>query len=416
MNKNVKKILLYGTAGAVLSSVGAASSDMGKAYASSFFEDAFQDEDYNSNLGDYQLVETDNVYYKDSDVLEGYQFVTQSDLDAIKARLGASSKSDNSQVIELDKDSDSQTIYLDEDEEQTVYVDEDNYNDDFYCFTSTDFYNTLVDAKKKYDSLLKNGKVSEQIINNGTNLSKKEKKYIDSSIDYIYENISKYIKAFKKKNYDSCYKYGVNLYNTYYDTFGYDQVCKLLVLNNLPSKYQSNIAYQDDNGTYKLDNGKTIRLIGYDNDKLLSSNKYSNDLYEDALLKMEWFKKLPKMITNKYSYIKNNYLDDDDCFIWNETYVENTCSDLLNGIVNEDSKYFDFNKDRVVISWDDDYNSYLYIDDNNNIRGYLSDENNKTIDDLVIIQDAIDTHEANVYEVDVAFRNISSKKEKSYSK
>ena len=260
MNKNVKKILLYGTAGAILSSTGAISTDINNAHASSFFEDAFQDEKSDDYLGNYQLIETGNVYYKDSDVLEGYQYVTQADLEAIKSRVEATCRGNESELVILDEiDDDSQIIYLDNAED---------YNEDFYCFTSTDFYKTLVDAEEKYGALLDKGKVSEQIVNNGTKLDSNEKKYIDNSINYIYDNITRYIKAFKKKNYDECYEYGVNLYNTYYDTFGYDQLCQLLVLKNLPKKYQSNIDYQDDNDTYKLENGKTIRLIGYDDEGL----------------------------------------------------------------------------------------------------------------------------------------------------
>ena len=377
VNQRVRNILLYVTCGGIAFG-GSVALPSSKAEEMSYVSLGDIDSSYEDNLGEYQLMTNDGISYKES--------------------TGKS-----------------QTIYLDDPSQEIII--ENDVPSDFYCFTSKDFYEELISAKEGFKNLFDKGSVSTQMKKNGCDLSSNEAKFIDQSLNEVYSNISKYIKCFKNEDYMNCYRYGVLLYNSYYQNFGYNELYQLLVEKNLPKKYQSNISYQDStNDAYVLENGKQIRLIGSSQDELLSSNKYSSDLYEDALLKMKWYKKLPSMIMNRYSAIEDNYLDSDSCYLLNEKYAEDLCNNEWNKIIEEESKTYGFSKKNVSVYWDYDCESYIYVDSNNNILGIASSNNGQKIDQILMVEDAIETHEGNVYELDYAIRGMSHDNNKSKSK
>ena len=383
MNQNIRNILLYVTCGGI-AFVGGNQLPNSKAEEKNYVSLGDIDSSFQNKLGEYQLINTNEITYKES--------------------MG------RSQTIYLDNPS--EEIIL-EDPSQEIIV-ENEIPNDFYCFTSTDFYKQLVSAKEEFEILHDRGSISSQMKKNGCELSSKEAKYIDNSLNDIYSIISSYIKCFKNKDFDSCYRYGVLLYNSYYQNFGFHELYQILIEKNLPKKYQSDISYQDSNTeAYILDNGRQIRMIGSSQDEFLSSNQSSSDLYEDALLKMEWYKKLPSMIMNRYSVIQDDYLDSDSCYLLNEKYAEDTCNREWDRIIEEESKNYGFSKTNVSVYWDYDCQSYIYVDSNENILGIASSNNSEKIDQIIMIEDAIENHKGNVYELDYAIRGMNQNKNKA---
>lgn len=376
MNQKVRNVLLYATCGGIAfgGSIGLPSS---KAAEVSYVSLGDIDSSSDNRFNDYQLMSTNEIVYKES--------------------MGRS-----------------QTIYLDDPSQEIII--ENDVPSDFYCFTSNDFYEELVSAKEKFKNLLDKGSISSQMKKNGCDLSSNEARFIEKSFNDIYSNISQYIQCFKNGDYTNCYRYGVLLYNSYYKNFGYNELYQFVVRKNLPRKYQSNISYQDNNDSYVLENGEEIRLIGSSKDDLLSSNQSSNDLYQDALLKMRWYKKLPSMIMNRYSTIEDNYLDSDSCYLLNETYAEDLCNNEWNKIIEEESGTYGFSKKNVSVYWDNDCETYIYVDSNNNILGIASSNNCQKIDQILMVENAIRTHEGNVYELDYSIRKMNEEINKSKSK
>ncbi len=273
--------------------------------------------------------------------------------------------------------------------------------DDFYSYVNGDYYNNMVSAKEAFDQLLSNGSVAAQIINRGNSLSSDECSFVDHSISNIYQNICNYINSYNVNDVVGCYNSGINLTHEYDSGLGFTNVSNLLIARSLPSPYQSEIVTNEGYGNYRLNNGYLIHLLGSDSDTLLS---YSNNA--DSYTRSLWYRDLPSVITNHYTSIRSVNGDDGVCYFLNDVKTDHLCTNEWNNIKNEDSAIYGFDPSITSVIFSGDVNSYVYVDYDSNVYGSLSTEKSIRVEHILMVQDALACHEADVSNLDSALRDM----------
>lgn len=240
-------------------------------------------------------------------------------------------------------------------------------------YVNENVYSILLSARNKYESLL-NGtdSVSEKLINTGVKLNANDSGHIDSSIKNIYDLICGYVSSYEKKDYDACYNYAFQLNEYSYDItnkYLYD----LLVKNNIESKYQSDIKYDEFGspvyqfGNISLENGSQIRFIGGD-DSIVNGNNMN-----DFSSRIMWLEEIPAKLFDRYSQIKNSN-DDGVCYVINVTKAYEYCIMETNKIISEYSSVYNVNAEDISIK---EFNGEFYFTNSNGELLGLLDYNQK---------------------------------------
>lgn len=289
-------------------------------------------------------------------------------------------------------------------------------------FVSDDIYQNLKNAKNSYENLLNNGEaVSIKMKNSGIALSDSDSVIIDDGINNIYSLICQYITEYESRNFDGCIKAFNSLSYYYYSGLSKDYLFKLLISNNLPVEYQSSIKYDefgnmyDSSNNIRLENGKVIRLIGANDNLVLNNNQYYNQ-YENAYLMSKWIENLPSSLFGKYTVI-NNTSNDGVCYFWNETNVCDLCNKEYYQIISDGSNMYGYDNDNVqIICIDEDLKKYAFTDNNQNIYGELSYDQNMKIEKIVEIKNTVNTKKGNVLVLDSYISDMYNKYNNTYNK
>ena len=282
----------------------------------------------------------------------------------------------------------------------TYDVTEASFSHDYSEYVNEDVYNTLLNARNKYESLLYgDDSVSEKMLYTGIKLNVNDSGHIDSGVKSIYDLICGYISSYDNKDFNACYNYALKLNEYSYkitNTYLYD----LLVKNNLDSDFQSNIKYDEygmpiyQYGNILLENGKQIRFLGGD-------NSFTNNL-NDFNSRMKWIESIPAMLFDRYSQIRN--IDNDGvCYVINVTKANGYCTKEINSLISECSSAYNVDENGIKINESD---GEYYFTSNGQMLGLL-DYNQKSRYELIkYINDAITAGKADCLLLDSQVSNI----------
>ena len=287
-------------------------------------------------------------------------------------------------------------------------------------FVNEDIYKNMKKAKTKFDKMFENGIVTNQMKNRGININEEEANYINAYLYNTYGVIAQYVESYEEKDVNACYELGTILYDSYHNgACSKDYLYDVLVRRNLPEGYQGRFALDrygngyDLAGNILLDNGNYIRCIGLDDD-LVCQDSYDDNQYNEMVNRSKWFVELPNIISSHYSVI-NNDLGDNVCYIWNDTKVERCVDKEWSAIKEEDASIYGFDADSTRIIYDNNYDSYFYVDSDDFVCGELDYEQSNRVDRIFYVQDSLISNEGDPLLLDSYIKDMN-KHEKEVSK
>lgn len=293
----------------------------------------------------------------------------------------------------------------------TFDVTEASFSRDYDEYVNVDVYNSLLNARSMYESLL-NGDmtISEKLTNTGIKLNVNDSGYIDTEARSIYNLICGYISSYEKNDYNSCYNYAFQL-NQCSNDITSTYLFSLLVRNNLDAEFQSNIKYDEfgnpqyQYGNILLENGKQIRFLGGDNSFTSSTSDFNS--------KIKWLESIPAMLFNRYSQI-NNISNDGVCYVINETKANEYCALEINNLISECASSYNVGVEGIDIN---ENGSEYYFTSNGQMLGLL-DYNQKSRYEIVkYIKNALVAGEADCLLLDSYASNMySSQSSNTYNK
>ena len=280
-------------------------------------------------------------------------------------------------------------------------------HDDLYSYVNEEVYRNLCTARDQFNTMYSSGEVSSQMINHGTNVNGEDANYINSCMKNLYNLIQSYISAYESGNSEQCYQVAQTLYSVGCNDLNKGYLYRVIVQSKLPDGYKSAIEFDsyDGNDNLYLENGNRVHLIG-GNDTLVSPSHYTNNSYSDMIYATEWISSLPSVLMSQYHDVESTYGNDGICYFWNETMVEKTCRREWEIVRRDGQSMYGLDPNTCRIVYLNDYNSYVYLDNDDQVIGTLDYANVDRVDHIYSVQDALTSKKGDVAYLDGSLREM----------
>ena len=312
------------------------------------------------------------------------------------------------------------TPYVPTEEERQA---EEKHKEQLWIYANEDLYKTFVKARDNFSNFYANGEASSQMKNLDIQMSQYDADYVDKNLHIIYDLLNRYTAAYEAGKFNDCITIGSQLYDMGYNYLDKNTLYQILVSNQLPSEYQGTIDFKtrgnsiyDMYGNIVLDNGQSVNIIG-GTDDLVSALEMPNDDYNRMQTIAKWIRKLPNIVLNKYTQVRDLFADLDVCYFWSQTKVEKLARKEWKVIKQNGQDMYGFDLDSTSLRYSDEEGSYVYVNPDGYVYGPVQYDDNARIDYLYSFQDAMVSGEGDVYFLDNAIHNmVSDQQNRAYSK
>ena len=312
------------------------------------------------------------------------------------------------------------TVYIPTEEELRAQA---KHQEDLLTYVNENVYHTFANARENYSNFYSNGEASSQMQNLGIQMTQYDVDYVNNNMHIVYDLLNRYVSSYENGNYDDCITVGSQLLDMGENYLDKNTLYQILVSNQLPVEYQGTIDFKnrgnsiyDMYGNIILDNGKQVNIVG-GTDDLICSSDIPYDNYNRMYMVADWIKKIPSILLNHYTPLRDTFSDLDVGYFWNQTKVERIARNEWNLLKQNGQAMYGFNPDNVVIRFSEDNNSYVYESSDGYPYGLVNYDDNAKVDYLYDLQDAIVAGEGDVYYLDNAISNmISEQQTKGYIK
>ena len=285
---------------------------------------------------------------------------------------------------------------------------------DFGYYVNDTVYNNLNNAKKSFENLFANGKVSTQMKNVGHNLNDGEVRYIDDCMSYMYGLTCDYVGSYQSNNVQGCIDAAKKMCD--FDASGFNKgfLFDVMVASKLPWEFNDGTVHvdfdkhygiYDNQGNIVMTNGRKIHVIGMD-DAICTATPEDRDEWSRMERISNWYGTVPKVVTNYYSVVNNTAGNDGICYIWNQTNVEACCRREWSSIKKDGQSMYGFNPETAHVRWDASINSYVFEGPDGEVYGVLGYSEEMRVNDLYNVQDAVINQQGDVYKLDDQIRKM----------